>query len=176
MVFFIKKLGNGIQRSVGVLAAHVHNDLSGNDAFCIFLAGGHHGKLHTVMLADNIRDHFGSDGMLGIGINDVFEDILYHCEVNFYIIQFGIGNDFIEGSFKLPDVGFYICSNVFQNLILDIKVLLLGILAKDCHSGFIVRCLNICDQSHFKTGTEAFIQCFHLLGRTIERTICFPAA
>ena len=65
--------------------------------------------------------------------------------------------NFYEGPFQSPDVFNDVLGNEVDHVVLHIEIVLLSLFAKNGHSGFEIRSLNIGDQSPLESGYEAIL-------------------
>ena len=110
------------------------------------------------MLGNYLNNKFRRDLVGLVRIDDILQRILrqLHRDLRL-VLNLGFGNNTVESALQLTDVGFNVGCNILENGVVDLFIIVLRILAQNCHPGLIIRGLDICDQAPFKAGTEPFI-------------------
>ena len=63
----------------------------------------------------------------------------------------GAPHHLVDRAFQFADIGFNIVCNVFDYFLVNIISIHFFLLMKNCHSGFVIRQCDICDQAPFKS-------------------------
>ena len=149
-------------------AAQIHDNLAWINNFLAALCGHDVKRGKVKMIGNDLDDEFRGYFLLVARRNDVFQCFFSQFNVDLTVfLQLGKGNDLGECAFQLTNIGLDVGGNVLDYFIIYIVTLHFLFLAEDCHSGFIVRRLDVYGQTPFETGTQPFFQGFNLFWRFI---------
>ena len=73
MVLLVQKLGYGLESSIRIFPAEIHDDLAGQHAFGILFSGGDSRHFHVIVFTDGGSNHFRRDGGALVRINDILQ-------------------------------------------------------------------------------------------------------
>ena len=156
------------ETEVGQFPDQVHGDLS---CFCrdlVLQGAAKNIFLNGVESADFRNDQAGRRQSRGFAFVHVFNCPGNGRKVDIITGQIAVSHDFFHGAFNLTNVCRDIFRNIRANVIFQRQSEGLGLVFDDGHSGFIVRRLNVSNETPFKAGFQAVLQMLHLVGRPVR--------
>ena len=152
------------QAQVGELADQVHGDLPGLGDALALLGAPEHRLVHGVELADLGDDQAGGGQGVALGLEHIVNGPGNIGQVQWHIVQVPVGHDFLHGALDLPDVVGDIDGDVVAHIVVQVQSKALGLVFQNCHSGLIVRGLDVCHQTPLEPGLKPLLQGHHVAG------------
>ena len=154
-------------RKLGLLPNEIHGDLPGLRDFAVAPLGEQVRLADAEIPRDGLDDGFGRRGARFCRGHDPVERFLGDIQRDLAAVQLGHGVDASERALELADIGFDLFCDVVKHAVGYVDVLQLGLFVKDRDARFIVRLLDIRDQSPFEAGAKAFLQRWNFLRRPV---------
>ena len=153
---------------IGQLTDQIHGNLPGLGGSLVFEGSPQDRFVNGVKPADLTDDERRRGNGVSLHLEHVVDGPGDVGKIQRHVVQVPVGQNFFHSAFNLPDIVGDVVGDVVADVVPQIQPQGNGFVFQNGHTGFIVRRLNVCQKTPFKTGFQSILQGQHIAGLPVR--------
>src|SRR6056297_525294 len=157
---------DGFEGMLRQLLAEVHRDLSGPHHLALARFGAHQVFGDVEVLAHDPLNLLDREVDLTL-LHQVAQHLLRKLEIEFTLVQRGVGEEANESAFELPDVAFDVVGDELDDLLVELNAIVFGLALQDGDARLESGRLHVGREAPLKARQEALLDALNIPGRAV---------